>query len=109
MNGFTSSLRLAALIAGIGGALAVTAPAQARDSFSFGYSDGRSGLNVGVNDGRGRYVDEHRGRDWRWDRRARRYVPPPYYYYPPPRYFAPPPPDWYAPPPPPPRYYDYRY
>lgn len=101
MKSFTASFRLAALAlaAGIGGALTVSAPAQARDSFSLGYSDGRSGFNFGFTDGRGRYVDDYRGRDRHWDRRARRNAPPPYYYYPPPRYR-------YVPPP---RYYDYRY
>ena len=49
--------------------------------------------------GRGRYVDDYRGRDRHWDRRARRKAPPPYYYFPPPRYR-------YVPMP---RYYDYRY
>ncbi len=115
MTSYAASFRLAALVAGLGGVLAVAAPAQARESFSFGYTDGRSGLSLGIDDGSGRYVDDYRGRDGRrgwdrdhrrdrhWDSRARRYVAPPYYYYPPP-------PVWYAPPPPPPpRYYDYRY
>jgi hypothetical protein len=109
MTGIWKSLRLAAVIAGVGGAFIVAAPekAQARDSFSLGYFDGRSGLSFGISDGR-RYDRDRRG-----DRRHyRRYVPPPVYYYPPPRRYVAPPAyyyDYYPPPPPPPVYYRYRY
>jgi hypothetical protein len=91
------------------GSLAVTAPAQARDSFSFGYSDGWSGFSVGVNDrGRDRWDrrDRWEHRD-RWDRRdywRHRDYRPRYYY--PQRYrYVEPPPYYYAPRP----YYYYGY
>jgi hypothetical protein len=96
------------------GSVAFTAPAEARDSFSFGYSNGYSGFSLGVSDYRGRYdrhdrwdrrdyrrdhrhrhygrdYHRHYGRDYRRynysDYRPRyyRYTPPPRYYYPPPR------------------------
>ena len=87
-------------------ALAFTAPAQARDSFAFGYSDGRSGFNLGVSDyrGRDRYDRYDRGdrRDYRRHRHHghRHYAPQRY------RYVVAPPPYYYAPPRP---YYDYGY
>jgi len=108
MKRFAKAFGLTAVLSLLGGAFAVTLPAkaEARESFSFGYSDGRRGLSFGIADGRGRYDRDRRG-----DRRHyRRYVAPPVYYYPPPRRYAPPPPVYYYyPPPPPPVYYDYRY
>lgn len=90
--------------------LAVTAPAQAHDSFAFGFSDGRSGFSLGATGGRDRY-----DRNARWDRdddrdhrdyRRHRY-PAPRYYYPQGYRYVPPPPYYYYPPPRP--YYDYGY
>jgi hypothetical protein len=107
MKRFAKALGLTAAVAllGSGFTLALPAKAEARESFSFGISDGRSGLSFGISDGRGRYDRSDR----RWDRRHyRRYTPPPVYYYPPPRRrYLPPPVYYYYPPPP--VYYDYRY
>ena len=98
-----------ALLAGIG----LTAPAQARDSFSFGYFGGNAGLSIEVSDRHrhGRY-DRHHHHD-RYGRRDYRrhnhYAPR--YYYPPPRYrYVPPAAFYYYPPPPrPPLYFDFRF